>query len=402
MNSLLKTWSLIGICLLIIACDSESPDPPPPPTLPTISMSPLTIVEGSQNKNIFVGLRLSKAAQTDISVNLSTEDLSATAGEDYQPLNQSEIIIEAGKSRADCRITLLGDEIGEQDEEFILKINNVDGATIGTEQVIIIIENDDTTFDVEIPNTGYSTPSSYNGMTLLWSDEFDGEELNQEDWSYEIGNGSSGWGNNELQFYKEENTSIVDGHLVIQARKENANGFAYTSSRLITRNKVAFKHGRIDIRAALPEGQGLWPALWMLGESFTSVGWPRCGEIDIMELVGHQPNAIHGTVHYADPQGNHRFQGESYYLNGGQRFSQAFHVFSLEWDEDYIRWYVDDQAYYTITPTTIGNDTAYPFNEPFFFIFNVAVGGNWPGSPDASTVFPQNMIVDYVRVFQDD
>ena len=138
----------------------------------------------------------------------------------------------------------------------------------------------------------------------------------------------------------------------------------------------------------------------MLGANFSEVGWPECGEIDIMEMVGHEPSTLHGTVHYPDQNGNHLFMGSSTRLSNGIRFADRFHVFSIIWSEDKIEWYLDDVKYYTVTPTILGSGNPYPFNEPFFFIFNIAVGGRWPGSPDATTTFPQNMFVDYIRVFQ--
>ena len=143
-----------------------------------------------------------------------------------------------------------------------------------------------TSTKVTIPQLGNTSPSSYPGMSLVWADEFDGSSLNQNFWSYETGNGTNGWGNNELQFYRTENTGIQDGCLVITAKKEPYGGKEYTSSRIITKNKKQFQYGRVDIRAALPKGQGIWPALWMLGANYDTVNWPACGEIDIMEMIG--------------------------------------------------------------------------------------------------------------------
>lgn len=248
-----------------------------------------------------------------------------------------------------------------------------------------------------IPNTGYTTPDSYTGYTLVWQDEFDGSELDLGVWKHETGTGSNGWGNNELQYYRKENTSIVEGHLVIEAKKESHSGQNYTSSRIVTMGKKSFKYGRVDIRAALPKGQGIWPALWMLGSNFGSVGWPKCGEIDIMELIGGEgkDNVVHGTTHW-DNNGGYASYGGSYRLQSGI-FADEFHVFSIVWDETKITWYVDDKQFHVIDITA---SELSEFQQDFFFIFNVAVGGNWPGSPDDSTVFPQRMIVDYVRVFQ--
>lgn len=267
------------------------------------------------------------------------------------------------------------------------------GKFIKTEvQISVLVDNG------EIPDDGYTTPPVYEGMSLLWSDEFNGTRLNETDWTYEIGNGSNGWGNNELQYYRRENTSVSNGYLTIEARDDGFSNYDYTSSRIITKDKVSFKYGRIDIRAKLPKGQGLWPALWMLGSNFEQVGWPACGEIDIMELVGHEPNVVHGTVHYGPPWPNNKQFGTGYTLSSGN-FNQKFHVFTLVWYENKIEWFVDDVLYFTLTPANISPEP-WLFNANFFFIFNVAVGGNWPGSPNSSTVFPQQMVVDYVRVFQ--
>lgn len=253
-------------------------------------------------------------------------------------------------------------------------------------------------WDGGIPETGYTSPLSYPGYTLVWQDEFDGSDLSSN-WVHEIGNGSWGWGNNELQYYLAENTEVSDGLLKITAKEQAIEGFEYTSSRIKTQGLQSFSKGRIDIRAALPYGKGIWPALWMLGESFSSVGWPACGEIDIMELVGgegYNDRTVHGTIHWSN-FGDHAYFGDSYTL-ADQKFAEEFHVFSIIWDDNSIKWYCDDVLYVEadITPEELSE-----FQGEFFFIFNVAVGGNWPGSPDASTVFPQTMAVDYVRVFQE-
>jgi len=250
-----------------------------------------------------------------------------------------------------------------------------------------------------IPATGYSTPLSYPGYTLVWNDEFDGTSLSG-DWTHEIGRGNNGWGNNELQYYRPENTEVRDGYLIIKAKQETYNGSPYTSSRIITKDAQEFQYGRIDIRAALPYGQGLWPALWMLGANYPTAGWPFCGEIDIMEMVGGNranegDDFVHGTVHW-DNNGQYASYGCNNKLNQGV-FANEFHVFSLVWTANRLEWYRDDIKYCEINTNGASMDE---FRQPYFFIFNVAVGGNWPGSPDASTEFPQQMVVDYVRVFQ--
>lgn len=250
-----------------------------------------------------------------------------------------------------------------------------------------------------IPSTGYSTPLTYPNYTLVWNDEFEGNSLSG-DWSHEIGTGNNGWGNQELQYYRPENTEVRDGYLIITAKEEVFGGRNYTSSRIVTNGNQSFKYGRVDIRAAMPEGQGLWPALWMLGDSFNTIGWPQCGEIDIMEMVGgtgtnRGDEYCFGTAHW-DNNGTKADFG-SYIRSSSGKLSQEFHVYSIVWDQSSIIWYFDDIQYHQIdiTPAALSE-----FQESFFFIFNVAVGGIWPGSPDASTVFPQQMVVDYVRVFQ--
>ena len=247
-----------------------------------------------------------------------------------------------------------------------------------------------------ISNVGYTTPLSYPNYSLVWQDEFNGSSLSS-DWIYEIGTGSWGWGNNELQYYRQDNASVENGYLIITAKQQNFGGSNYTSSRLKTQGRQFFTYGRIDIRAKLPYGKGIWPALWMLGETFSSVGLPSCGEIDIMEMIGgngYNDRTVHGTVHWNE--NGHAMYGGSNSLPSG-RFHDEFHVFSIIWDQNYIRWLRDDIQYHTIN---ISGSNLSAFQENFFFIFNVAVGGNWPGSPDNTTVFPQRMVVDYVRVFQ--
>ena len=249
-----------------------------------------------------------------------------------------------------------------------------------------------------IPTTGYTTPDNYPGYSLVWSDEFNGSSLSS-DWTHDLGNGSWGWGNNELQFYKEENTVVEDGLLKITAKEEPTASFNYTSSRIKTQGIQFFKYGRIDVRAALPYGQGYWPAIWMLGENINTVGWPSCGEIDIMELVGggaFNDRTIYGTVHWND-NGTQASYGNASSLSVGEIYAEEFHVFSIIWDATSIRFLRDDIQYHDIN---ISGSNLNAFQNNFFFILNVAVGGNWPGSPNQNTVFPQTMAVDYVRVFQ--
>ncbi|NLG84818.1 MAG: family 16 glycosylhydrolase [Firmicutes bacterium] len=262
------------------------------------------------------------------------------------------------------------------------------------------------TGEEEIPMEGNKIEADEDAVEnwqLVWSEEFNGPEVNREIWNFEIGNGHAngipGWGNNELEYYTDgENASIVDGNLAIEARKETRTDqygtYDYTSSRMTTKGKFEVKHGRIEVRAKLPEGKGIWPAIWMLGNDIGEVGWPACGEIDIMELVGHLPSTVYGTAH--GPGGS---VGSGYNLPAG-KFSDDFHIFAIEWDADEIEWYVDGRLYHVLNKYEYGA-SSWVFDHPFFLILNVAVGGNWPGAPDETTVFPQRMIVDYIRVYRD-
>lgn len=234
---------------------------------------------------------------------------------------------------------------------------------------------------------------------LVWSDEFNYTGLpDSTKWSYDVG--GNGWGNNELQYYTDrtDNAYLTNGNLIIEAKKEAFGGRDYTSARLITKGKKDFTFGRVDIRAKLPKGKGIWPALWMLGKKIDQVNWPNCGEIDIMEVIGSKPNIVNGTVHYGAQGATTSISKTATYTLPSGDFSDKFNVFSLIWTQDNMEILVNDISYFKTNRTTVGS--IYPFNEPFFMLFNVAVGGNWPGSPDATTVFPQQMIVDYIRVFK--
>lgn len=252
-----------------------------------------------------------------------------------------------------------------------------------------------------IPATGYDAPSSYDGYNLVWSNEFNGNNLLADEWTYETGDGcpNCGWGNNELQYYSNsaQNLFFKDGKLIIRAKKESYGGKAYTSARIKTQNKKSFKFGRIDFRAVMPVGKGIWPAFWMMPEKNVYGGWPSSGELDIMEYLGHDTARVHGTLHFGPGPGSRQITKSTILGEGG--FNNEFHVFSLIWEEDKIQWLVDGVVYSTVARADFGTEN-YPFNEEFYFIINLAVGGNWPGNPDAATKFPQYYIIDYLRIYQ--
>jgi len=247
----------------------------------------------------------------------------------------------------------------------------------------------------------YASAQDWN---LVWSDEFDGNEVDPLKWESMIGDGCTygicGWGNNELQWYLAQNATVENGSLVITAREEFYSGKNYTSARLRTLNKGDWTYGKFEIRARLPKGQGIWPAIWMLPSDSEYGGWAASGEIDIMELVGHEPEKIHGTIFYGRSWPQQVSSTSGYTLPTGD-FSDDFHVFAMEWEETEMRWYVDGERFATKTSWwSEGGDFPAPFDRRFHLLLNVAVGGNWPGNPDATTVFPQQMEVDYVHVYE--
>ena len=236
---------------------------------------------------------------------------------------------------------------------------------------------------------------------LVMADEFDVEGApNSDIWGYNIGTGENGWGNNELQYYTDrtDNVTVQNGVLIITAKQELLNGASYTSARLFTKGKLEQTYGRFEARMRLPYGQGIWPAFWLLGDDSNGTEiWPQIGEIDIMEYVGDEPTKMFGTVHGPGYSGGQSIS-KSYTLMNN-RFDTDFHVFGIEWGPDYINYYVDDVLYNQITPDDVPGE--WVFNRgPFYIILNLAVGGSLPGPPNNETVFPQNLLVDYVRVYK--
>lgn len=252
----------------------------------------------------------------------------------------------------------------------------------------------------------YSLPPLHaQDWQLVWSDEFDGEVLDSTKWSYQTGTGANyglvSWGNNERQFYtdREENLFLANGQLHIVARAEEFVNRGYTSARIRTIDKGDWTYGKFEVRAKLPKGQGLWPAIWMMPTDDVYGTWPQSGEIDIMESLGHETNKSYGSVHYGPNWPNNQFRTGPITLKKGS-FSEDFHVFSIQWIPGRIRFLVDNQFFFQVTPTNLAPYN-WPFDQKFHFLLNVAVGGTWPGDPDSTTEFPQEMVIDYVRVYQD-
>jgi beta-glucanase (GH16 family) len=254
---------------------------------------------------------------------------------------------------------------------------------------------------------GVAAGPAAGAYSLAWSDEFD--TLDSGNWSFETG--GHGWGNQELQYYTPGGNAFIQYDamagsrvLVIEARRGAPAGAScwysacqYSSSRMVTRDRREFRHGRIEARIRLPQTQGIWPAFWMLGGNFDEVGWPHSGEIDIMEHVGFEPTLTHGALHGPGYSGNTPFSGTH---DLRQRADAAYHVYAVEWDAAGIRWFVDGVQFHAVTRAQVEARGPWVFDQPFFLLLNVAVGGSWPGSPDAGSVFPQRMYVDWVRVHQ--
>ncbi len=370
--------------------------------LPRISMEDARFVEGNETTSSgSVVVQLTGTSTEPVEVAFSIESGSATVDEDFSGEMDGVLVFDGDEDEQEITFTIIGDETFEGDEIFTIQLSDPVNASLTTASISITVKDDDArSVSSTAPEGGFSSPIAYEDMELLWSNEFIADELDTDEWTWEIGNGDNGWGNRELQYYREENTALEGGNLVITAKQEDFGGKFYTSSRIITQDKVEFQFGRVDIRAAMPEGQGLWPALWMLGANFDEVGWPACGEIDIMELLGHEPDVVHGTAHFATNTGERRFLGMSRELSGDDTFAGEFHVFSIVWSHNRIQWLVDGVQYNMLSPADVSPAT-WPFNNQFFVLFNIAVGGQWPGSPDATTTFPQQMHVDYIRVFQE-
>jgi beta-glucanase (GH16 family) len=245
------------------------------------------------------------------------------------------------------------------------------------------------------------------GWKLTWSDEFngpDGSAVDPTKWKHDVG--GTGWGNNELEYYTDgtQNAVVKGGNLIVTATKDGASQYkcsygtcTYTSARLLTQGLFSQKYGRFEARAQMPTGKGLWPAIWALGDNISSVSWPACGEIDFMETIGTDIQTNHGSLHMPSNYG----PSGTYKLPNGASYADAFHTFAFEWEPTAIRFYVDDQLYETQKSTVPGGDT-WEFDHPFFLLINVAVGGQWPGSPDGTTTFPQTLKVDWVRVYEKD
>ena len=373
--------------LLLInnACQKENP-----PVLPVINVVSPTGYRPVVDTNFEFTLSLLQISADEVSVDYVTKDGTAVAGVDYFFV-AGTAIIPPGSLTTTVKVKVKADSLRGEVKTFYLQLSAARNCTIETKDAIG--EIDDTNgFYLPVNNAGYSTPSSYPSYTLIWSDEFNAKTIDKTNWSFETGN--NGWGTQELEFYtdRSQNAFVSSGSLILEARKEKYFGADYTSARITTKSKKELKYGRIDIRAKVPVPNGIMSSLRMLGSNIDEVGWPTCGEIDIMQLP-HLENVIYNTLHWSDSLSKPHQFGINQSL--GTVTENTFHVFSVVWDSTNIDMYIDDRMTFRMS-----TDKSLPFNNNYFFTFNLAVGGDWPGTPDDNAIFPQRLIVDYVRVFQ--
>lgn len=387
--------------ILMIGCSSDA-DPTNPnqqsnDIIPELTIEAAIAIETDSGGKMDFEVSSNRSDFTkDITFQFETKGITAEPGKDFTTVS-GQGTIPVGSNSYIISVDILNDDEREIDELLEVTISNAQEATIArATNTGSITDNDMSLLGDE---DGYNTPTSYFGFSQIWNEDFDGAEVDEERYNFELGDGCPdicGWGNEELQNYTndQKNIKLENGRMAITASQEDV--LSFTSARLTTKDKVEFQYGRIDVRAKLPKGQGLWPAIWMLGENIDEVGWPACGEIDIMELVGHKANQVSGTAHWGERGQPSTFRTSTY--TQATDFSDGFHVFTLVWELNKMTWYVDERKFHTLQRSDV--DGQWRFNQPFFFIFNVAVGGRFPGDPDETTVFPQTMEMDYIRVFQ--
>ncbi|MVO09352.1 family 16 glycosylhydrolase [Flavobacterium sp. TP390] len=239
------------------------------------------------------------------------------------------------------------------------------------------------------------TYAQKDNRKLIWEENFNGKALDTTVWNFELGNGCPnicGWGNNESQIYTKNNHKVEDGMLTITAAYD---GTQYTSTRITTKDKKEFQYGKMEVRAKLPQGKGLWPAFWMLGSNISQVGWPKSGEIDILEYIGKEPGQVFTSLHTQDSHGN-TINTKKTKIEG---IEEGFHLYAIDWNKDQIAFYVDNHLVYTFKPE-VKNENTWPYNQPFYFLINMAIGGNFGGPDIDNSVFPQEFSIDYIKVYQ--
>ena len=370
----------------LAACEGGGSNNTPEEILSKLSIDDVTLFEGTGDNTPFeFTLSLDKTFSKPVSVSYSTADGTAKGGEDFTAVTAQTVTFQPGERIKKITISVIGDTKRESAETFTVNLSNISNGVIAKATGTGTIRDDD---------------EGAAFTNLVWSDEFNYTGLpDNTKWGYDVG--GHGWGNNELQYYtkeRSENARVEGGNLIIEARRENMENREYTSARLVSKNKGDWKYGRVEVKAKLPQGRGIWPAIWMLPTEWKYGDWPRSGEIDIMEFVGYEPDRVHGTVH--TQSFNHSIgtqKGSSLQFTD---LASASHVYAIEWHADKIDFFVDNQRYFTFTNTNRGS-ADWPFDQTFHLILNVAVGGNWGGAQGVDpSVYPQRFVIDYVRVYQ--
>ena len=361
---------------------------------PSVTMKPRNDFEGTgANRILDVDFTLSHKTDLPVTVTFHTLDSTARAGSDFTGIDEATLVFEPGEQLKTVNVELLSDSLIEFNEYFKLSISHIENAAPDNQELTILIMNDDAG-NLTPASDGYLSPESYPGMRLAFADEFNDTLLNFRTWNFETGEGK--WGAGQLQEYtwNLENVSLKNGRLHITALDESGH---YTSGRINTVNKRSLQYGLVDIRAKLPSGKGIWPALFLLGAEYSPTNWPACGEIDVAELNGNLPSTVIGRAYYFSSGAKNKegFYNLPLYTDS---FSDQFHIFSVLWQPDEITWYVDYKPYVILNRSDIG--TGWPFNSAFFFYLDLAVGGSLVGDPDDTTGFPKTLEVDYIRAFQ--
>jgi len=368
------------------------------------------IIDTIVDKNVHPEIFYSLAGNYDVSLQLTNFSGASRSVTKRISITKDDLMVDftASINPANPNYVLLKNTTLGQYNSFVWRYRGIEVQNLiehtayfpyaGNYNIRLVVFLNNTEFSVVKSVTIISDDPNYN-PDLIWAEEFDYTgSPDPVKWNFEIG--GTGWGNNELQYYtnRQSNAYVDNGVLTITAREEQFGGRNYTSARITTQGKFDVRYGRIEARIKLPYGQGIWPAFWMLGANFNQVGWPACGEIDIMEMVGgvNSDNKCHATIHWNN-NGQHAEYGQSYTLPSGI-FADNFHVFGIRWNSQEIRAYVGNVEYFVADITPIGLNA---FRNNFFIILNVAVGGNWPGPPDGTTVFPRTMQVDWIRIYQE-
>ncbi len=344
-----------------------------------------------------------------------TIKIGATGHNQWKAYSEESISLTTELSTYDYEFTMNGQSDAEARFEIFLAedispvwFDHVSMERIGEEEALVteeeLLSREKTEADEDL----------VEDWQLVWADEFDGPTINEDNWTIETGNGADrgipGWGNNEMEYYtdSQDNVFIEDGNLIFQALEEEKTFTVdgteyttdYTSGKMVTSDKISMKYGKIEARVKLPSGQGIWPAFWLLGEDIGTVGWPTCGEIDILEYIGSDVETIHGTVHGPVSSG----PGINGHVELDTDLSEDYHIFSIEWDEDEVEFYIDDILYHIVNKDEVileyGPDE-WVYDHPYYIILNLAVGGNWPGAPDETTTFPKQLAFDYIRIYED-